>query len=47
MANIENKTTALSDNGYFLDEVSQKFEAGAANMITELTKAEEALEKIL
>ncbi|CCP02138.1 Type III secretion system protein PrgI [Erwinia amylovora Ea644] len=45
MANIENKTPASSNNGYFLDEVSQKFEAGAENMITELTKAEEALEK--
>ncbi|CCG86221.1 type III secretion system needle filament subunit SctF [Erwinia piriflorinigrans] len=45
MAFFETESPAAKGNGYFLDEVSEGFEAGAKDMMTELNKAEEALEK--
>lgn len=44
MASFETPDGAKTGNGYFLDEVSQGFETGAANMIEQLAAAETALE---
>lgn len=41
MANIT--STRVGNNGYYLDEVSAGFEAGAATMMEELKTAEAAL----
>jgi type III secretion protein F len=41
----DQNTRLTYDNGYFLDNVSGAFEAGASKMMDELKDAEEALEK--
>lgn len=45
MAIFETRNGSPENNGYFLDKVSDGFESGAKEMITQLTVAEEALEK--
>lgn len=44
MADPTNTPSPTASNGYFLDDVSDAFETGAATMMTELTAAQAALE---
>ncbi|KML20832.1 type III secretion system needle complex protein PrgI [Leclercia adecarboxylata] len=45
MSELINKGFLTYGNGYFLDDVSGAFEAGAARMMNELNDAEASLEK--